>query len=155
MPKLVQGLNAEYIPAKWDGTDTSGIRCVGTTILVLMDQCAEKNSGGIILPIDLVEKFTAGSERGVLVALGNGAFLLNEDMSAWSGPKPQPGDRVYIEKYSGKLIKGLDGQTYRLMSYQNVGAIYEPQPDQKPYTDGTKIPPEALVHQGGPVSNVR
>ncbi len=143
MPKLVQGLNAEYIPAHWDGTDTSGIRCVGTTVLVLMDACAEQNSGGILLPLDVVEKLTAGSERGVLVAIGNGAFLLNEDMSAWSGPRPVPGDRVYIEKYAGKQIKGLDGKVYRLMSYQNIGAIYEAPKDEaeRPYTDGTKLPP--------------
>jgi len=131
MPRLVAGLNAEYVPAQWDGKDTSGIRCVGTTVLVLMDVCAETNTGGIILPPDVVEKHTAGSERGVLIAFGNGAFLLNEDMSQWSGPKPVPGDRVYIEKYAGKQIKGIDGKVYRLMSYQCIGAIYKSEADLK------------------------
>lgn len=131
LPKLVAGLNAEYVPAHWDGKDTSGIRCVGTTVLVLMDVCSDKTSGGIVLPPEVIEKFTAGSERGVLIAFGNGAFLLNEDMSQWSGPKPVPGDRVYIEKYAGKQIKGIDGAVYRLMSYQNIGAIYKSEADLK------------------------
>jgi chaperonin GroES len=90
-----------------------------------MDVCAEKNSGSILLPPDVVERFTMGSETGVIVKCGGGAFLLNEDMTPWTGTKPAPGDRVYVEKYSGKQIRGTDGKVYRLMSYNCVGAVYE------------------------------
>lgn len=124
-PRLIKGIQAEYIPAKWSGSDTSGVRVVGKCVLVLTDECSTKTSGGIELPEDLVERMSMAAESGVLVAVSPGAFLLNEDMTPWSGPKPQPGDRVYIEKYAGKQIKGRDGKTYRIMDYCSIGATYE------------------------------
>lgn len=143
-PRLIKNLHADYVPAKWDGTNRSGIRVVGKTVLVLMDRCSSVSSGaggaallqddgqkagsaGVTLPLDVVERMDQASETGVLVATSPGAFLLNEDMSPWTGEKPQPGDRVYIEKYAGKLIKGRDGLTYRLMDYTSIGATYEPE----------------------------
>lgn len=124
-PHLIKGIHAEYVPAQWSGKDTSGVRVVGKTVLVLMDECAPATSGGVALPEDLIEKMSMAAESGVLVACAAGAFLLNEDMTPWSGPKPQPGDRVYIEKYAGKQIKGRDGKTYRIMDYGSIGATYE------------------------------
>lgn len=125
-PRLIKGLHAEYAPAKWDGRDTSGVKCVGKTVLVLMDTCADITTGGITLPPDLIEKMNLASESGVLVKAAEGAFLVNEDGTPWSGFKPEPGDRVYVEKYAGRLVKGRDGQTYRLMDYAAIGATYEP-----------------------------
>ncbi len=124
LPTLVRSLHAEFVPAHWDGMDTSGIRVVGKCVLVLVDECAETTSGGIMLTPDAVEKLSAGCETGRLVAVSDGAFLLNEDMTPWSGYKPRPGDRVYIEKYAGKLVRGTDGRKYRLMDYGNIGAVY-------------------------------
>lgn len=129
--KLIKGLHADYIPAKWSGKDTSGIRVVGKTVLVLMDKCSPTSKGGIDLPEDIVEKMSMAAESGVLVAVSAGAFLLNEDMSPWTGVKPGPGDRVYIEKYAGKQVKGRDGETYRIMDYGSIGATYEAEPEQK------------------------
>lgn len=125
MTTVVQNLNAEFIPAKWSGVDTSGIRVVGKCVLVLMDECAPVTSGGIHLTPDAIEKLSAGGETGLLVAVSPGAFLLNEDMTPWSGEKPKPGDRVYIEKYAGKMVRGTDGRKYRLMDYGSIGAVYE------------------------------
>ena len=122
---FVNNLNAEFIPAKWDGIDTSGIRVIGKCVLVLVDECAPVTSGGIYLTPDAIEKHSAGCETGTLVATSPGAFLLNEDMTSWAGEKPRPGNRVYIEKYAGKLVRGKDGRTYRLMDYGCIGAIYE------------------------------
>lgn len=126
-PKLIKGLNAEYLPAVWDGNNTSGIRCVGTSVLVLMDLASEKTSGGIITPDFSVEKATLSSETGVVVHIADGAFRLNEDMSPWSGDKPSLGDRVFVERYAGKQIPGRDGRTYRLMDYKCIGGVYEPE----------------------------
>ncbi len=124
LPTVVRSLHAEFIPAQWNGYDTSGIRVVGKCVLVLVDECAEVTSGGIHLTPDAVEKLSAGCETGRLVAVSAGAFLLNEDMTPWSGEKPKPGDRVYIEKYAGKMVRGVDGRKYRLMDYNCIGAIY-------------------------------
>lgn len=130
-PRLIKGLHAEYIPAVWDGKDTSGIRVVGKTVLVLMDDCAPTTTGGIDLPPDIIEKMSMASESGVLVGISQGAFLLNEDMTPWLGQKPAPGDRCYVEKYAGKLVKGRDGKTYRLMDYGCIGATYEAESERK------------------------
>ena len=129
-PHLIKGLHADYIPAAWSGKDTSGIRVVGKTVLVLMDKCSPKSTGGVDLPDDLIEKMSMAAESGVLVACAAAAFLLNEDMTPWSGEKPKPGDRVYIDKYAGKLVKGRDGETYRIMDYGSIGATYEAEPEQ-------------------------
>jgi co-chaperonin GroES (HSP10) len=124
-PHLIKGLHADYISAKWNGHDTSGVRVVGKTVLVLMDECSPTSKGGVSLPEDMIEKMSMAAETGVLVAVSPGAFLLNEDMSPWSGEKPKPGDRCYVEKYAGKQIKGRDGKTYRIMDYGSIGATYE------------------------------
>lgn len=147
---LIKGIQADYIPARWSGVDTSGIRVVGKCVLILMDECSPVSSGaagmalmkesgvaaasvvpmpGVRLPDDVIERMTMGAETGVLVAVAAGAFLLNEDGTAWSGYKPRPGDRVYIEKYAGKLIRGRDGRNYRLMDYQSIGATYDEEQD--------------------------
>lgn len=126
-PRLIKGLHAEYVPAQWSGHNSSGVRVVGKTVLVLMDECAETTTGGVSLPPDTIERMSAAAESGVLVACADGAFLLNEDGTPWHGPKPAPGDRVYIEKYAGKQVKGRDGKTYRIMDYGSIGATYEPE----------------------------
>ena len=130
-PRLIKGLHATYIPAKWSGEDKSGIRVVGKTVLVLMDECSPKSMGGVDLTHDMVEKMSMASESGVLIAVSDGAFLLNEDLTPWTGPRPQAGDRVYIEKYAGKQIKGRDGQTYRIMDYGSIGATYVSDAEEK------------------------
>jgi chaperonin GroES len=126
-PRLIKGIQAEYVPAKWSGQNTSGVRVVGKTVLVLMDKCSPKTTGGVELPEDLIERQSMAAESGVLVACAAGAFLLNEDMTAWSGAKPAPGDRVYVEKYAGKVVRGRDGEMYRIMDYGSIGATYEPE----------------------------
>lgn len=124
-PALIRNLSAEFVPIKWNGENNSGVRVVGKTVLVLVDECSPVTSGGIHLTPDAIEKLSAGSETGTLVAVSDGAFLLNEDMTPWSGPRPKPGDRVYIQKYAGNLIRGKDGLKYRLMDYGCIGAVYE------------------------------
>lgn len=144
MNVLVRGIHAEFTPAEWSGQDTSGIRVVGKTVLVLMDAAAPKSSGDVILPEPIVENLSAGAESGVIVAVSPGAFLLNEDMTPWVGEKPAPGDRVYIAKYAGQLVRGRDGRIYRLMDYGNIGAVYDrvavtqPAATQSPRTENRR-----------------
>jgi chaperonin GroES len=123
--QLLKGLHAEFTPSEWDGVDTSGIRPVGPTVVVLCDVCSEISSGGAYLPIDYVRQQTLGSEQGVIVAIAKGAFVIHEDGSVWRDEKPKPGDRVYFEKYAGRLAKGQDGREYRIMDYKCIGALYE------------------------------
>lgn len=125
-PHLIKGLHADYKPAIWSGVDESGIQAIGPHVIVLCDECSDVTSGGVALPIDMVEKMNMASEQGVIVACGGSAFSIYEDGRAWrETDKPQPGDRVYFDKYAGRLAMGTDGRTYRVMTYQNIAAIYK------------------------------
>lgn len=155
-PRLIKGLHAEYIPASWGGVNTSEIETLGTTVLVLTDKCSPISSGeagrkfleengdadtkvlidsgkfrGIHLPSDIVERMDAAAESGVLVDVSPGAFRLDEDGFPWRGRRPEPGDRIYIEKFAGKFVRGDDGVMYRLMDYKSVGAIFKRKADVK------------------------
>ena len=78
----------------------------------------------MIIPDDMVQQMTMSAETGVIVALGCDAFLWNGDRSRkWEGYKPVPGDRVYLEKFSGQLVQGVDDRIYRLCTDKCIGAV--------------------------------
>lgn len=125
-PKLFKTTLAEFEKAKWTGKDTSGLHPLGDRVLVLPDKSAERTSGGVELPPDVTARHTLAAEAGVVVAVGDGAFTWNSDKATpYLGKKPVPGDRVAIERYSGQLFHGLDGQVYRLMESACIGALIE------------------------------
>lgn len=124
-PKLIKTSLGTYTPAEWTGTNDSGWHVVGDRILVLPDQAAEQ-SGGIHLPQDVVARMTMSAEGGLVVSVGDGAFKWNSDkVTPFEGRKPEPGDRVCIEKFSGQLLHGKDGKVYRLMESACIGALYD------------------------------
>ena len=125
-PKLIKGLQAEFVPAEWSGTNTSGLIVYGKNVLVRMDECGDVSSGGVALPMDLIDRMTEAAETGCIYSLGPEAFHLFEDGVRWTGDKPKPGDRVYLEKFSGLLARGKDGGVYRIMDYRCVAAGLEP-----------------------------
>lgn len=115
---------AAYIPAPYDGKNHSGIEPLGDRVLVLPDVAEELSVGGVHLPADVSARNAMGAETGVLVAVGEGAFVwTNDRIHPWAGRKPQPGDRVVIERYSGQVQRGLDGQVYRVCDAKAIGAL--------------------------------
>lgn len=125
-PKLIKTEHAEYIPAIWTGKNESGAYPTGDRVLVKCDKAAEKSSGGIELPQELTARMSMAAQAGIVVELGDGAFRWNSDkMTPYEGRKPKAGDRVCIEKYSGQLILGDDGEMYRLMESACIAAILE------------------------------
>lgn len=128
-PKLLFKTSiAEYVPAEWTGNNQSGVNPIGDRVLVLPDQAAEASSGGILLPGDLQDRHTMAAEAGVVIQLGDGAFIWNSDkQTPFHGRKPKPGERVCIEKYSGQLTLGDDGKQYRLMESACIAAIITPE----------------------------
>lgn len=123
-PKLIKTSVAEYVPAKWSGRNDSGFEPIGDRVLVLPDVASSRSSGGVELPQELTERMSMSAENGVVVAVGSGAFLWDPNsVTEFRGVKPVPGDRVYIERYAGQLVSGLDGQRYRLMNSSSIGAI--------------------------------
>lgn len=123
-PRLIKGLQAEFIPAEWPGQNTSGIRIFGKNVLVRMDSCAKTSTGGILLPEDMVDRMTEASESGCIYAVGAAAFRLFDDGHRWEGERPQVGERVYVEKYAGVKARGADGALYRIMDERCIsGAL--------------------------------
>lgn len=122
--RLFTADHAEYQFAAWDGTNRSGYQPLDDKVLVLMDAHVAQTSGGVWVPEEKVERQSMASESGVLVALGPAAFVWNDELTRkWVGTKPEAGDRVAVERYSGQLVNGMDGQQYRLMSARCVGAL--------------------------------
>jgi chaperonin GroES len=125
-PKLIQTRVAQYAPADYRGKNESGYHPIGDRVLVLTDQCADKTSGGIYIDPVAAERMTMAAETGTIVELGGTAFTWTADRTRrWEGDRPKPGDRVYIERYSGQVALGRDGQLYRILDDRCIGATME------------------------------
>lgn len=123
-PKLLKTTLAEYTPATYNGKNESGWKPVGDRVIVLPDEASDKSSGGVFIDPRTVERGTMAAESGVIVAVGDSAFLWNQDRSrAYEGYKPQPGDRVTFERYAGQLQLGDDRKHYRIMEDRCIGGV--------------------------------
>lgn len=119
--KLIKTLYAEYIQAPFLGENRSGWKPFGDYVLIRPDIIAKKSSGGIELPDDLAERMQLAALTGVIIENGEMAFRWNADRTRLhEGYKPQPGDRITFEKYSGKPFNGDDGNHYRLIPDKDV-----------------------------------
>lgn len=129
-PKLLKTTIAEYVPAAWTGVNKSGASPTGDRVLVLPDKAAEQVRG-VHIPIDIVARHSMAAEAGVIIEVGDGAFKWNSDkMTPFEGKRPQPGDRVCIEKYSGQLLRGDDDEVYRIMESSCIAAILTSEKDK-------------------------
>lgn len=127
-PRLIKGLQAEYIPAEYPGSNTSGIRVLGKNVLVRVDECSPRTSGKIELIETMVEQMTMAATTGVVCAVGPEAFRLFDDGTRWTGRAVEAGERVWFEKYAGQLQTGRDGATYRIMDYRAIAGAMEDEP---------------------------
>ena len=114
----------EFVLATWNGTNESGFDPLDDKVLILMDEHTDVTAGGIVIPGTIQDRQSAAGETGVVVALGPAAFVWDDDaVRKWEGKRPEPGDRVYVERYAGQLLQGADGRVYRLMSQRSIGAV--------------------------------
>lgn len=118
-PKLIRTENAQYEAQEWSGANESGWAPIGDAVLVLPDVAAETmgKAGLILAPADLQERHSLASESGVVIDMGEGAFV------KITGRKPQPGNRIVFERYAGRVISGQDGRTYRMMTADCVAGV--------------------------------
>lgn len=107
--------------------NTSGIQPVEYKILILPEQAEETDetlkrakAAGLVLVDKTTEREKMAQVKGRLVAAGGNAF---ED---WSGQVPQLGDTVWFAKYAGYVVKGDDGQEYRLANDKDISAVLVP-----------------------------
>lgn len=124
-PRLLKSSQlGEFVPFPYSGVNESGYEPIGDRVLVGPDSASDTTSGGVALTADHVDRTTRAAETGVIVACGSDAFHWTADkLRPIQGEKPKPGDRVYVERYSGQTLLGEDGRFYRLMECRNVGAV--------------------------------
>ena len=121
--KILSIQKAEYIPAPYFGKNESGCTPLGDRVVVRPDIAATK-VGNVELPDAVTERTQLSGTTGVLIEAGEDAFAWNFDRSRpWSGYKPQAGDRIYYDRYAGKVILGKDGVEYRLMDDKCIGGV--------------------------------
>src|SRR5258707_29146 len=121
--KLLHTPIGQFDLVAWAGRNTSGIQPFGDRVLILPDQ-ASTMIGGVLVPPEPIERMAEAAETGVLVGVGEGAWAWNGDRSRrYEGIKPEPGARVYFERYAGGKFHGQDGLVYRLMDDKSVGGF--------------------------------
>lgn len=103
----------------------SGINPTWNRVLVMPDKADEKMAGGLLYkPKTAQEKEEMAQVKATLIAVGGNAFDVGTP-DEWKPPIPKPGDRVYVAKYAGIILKGEDDEIYRLVNDQDVAAIIQ------------------------------
>jgi chaperonin GroES len=124
--KLIRktSLGAQYVTSAYSGKNTSQVAALDDNVLIMIDEAVEQTTGGIILTETAQEHHKAAAETGVVVEAGEGAFKFTADRSrAWTGLRPEPGDRVYFQRYAGQIIIGTDGREYRMMTDKCIAGL--------------------------------
>lgn len=116
----IQTFQTEAAPV----VNPSGITPTEFKVLVLPSPIEEVTKGGIIVPIDKVDKDKYATTDGVLVAMSHLAFTYVTD-EEWGDQKPKPGMKVVFAKYAGSRRKGKDGLDYILINDKDIVATIE------------------------------
>lgn len=121
-PRLLKGTQADYqLAPDFPGYNPSGLLPLGPNVLIRIDTCSQATAGGVMLADDMIEKMDAASESGVIYAIGK---------TAWRGysedERPQLGNRVYFQRYSGLTGNGGDGGRYRIMDESCIACLLDP-----------------------------
>jgi len=97
----------------------------GTHILVRVEDVAETTAGGIVKGTkEGLQREQMGSEFGYVIAMGPCAYdqLVCEIVDGVSQPWCEIGDKVFFQRYSGKVpeIDGLKPGTIRILEDEEV-----------------------------------
>jgi chaperonin GroES len=96
----------------------SGIHPVEFKVLIKPVAVEDKTQGGIFIPDSLKEKNKYATDKGTLLAVGAIAFTEPSWLEC-----PQVGDTVLFDRYAGGLVKGVDGEEYRLINDKEIQAV--------------------------------
>lgn len=110
--------------------NNSGIKPAGHRVLVLPEQDTEDEKAlkkiGLVIPGHTNERHRLAQMAGVVVEVGK---------TAWKDFKSEPwakeGDRIMFAKYSGVIIRGKDGNQYRMVNDEDVVALLDPEVEIK------------------------
>ena len=91
------------------------------TILLKPDEVETKTASGIVIPDMVTEKERKAVEYGTVVTVGPRAFIdYGSDPTILKG-----GDRICFARYSGKVIKDMDGTEFVLINDIDILAKIE------------------------------
>lgn len=110
--------------------NTSGIHPVGHRVLVLPEQETEDQKAlkriGLVMAENVNDRHRLAQMAGVVVGIGD---------TAWRDFKSEPwakvGDRVMFAKYSGVILRGKDGNSYRMVNDEDIVATLDPEVEIK------------------------
>lgn len=105
-------------------SDLENMKLAEYNVLVRMDPVEERTAGGIILTNDAVDRDALSRDVGTLVNVGEHAFNYVEE---WKNGPPQPGCRVLIAMYDGKMYD-VEGEKYRVIKDKSVVGWWDEQP---------------------------
>lgn len=116
----------------------SGVEPRGNRVLVKPDVINEKSEGGIIIPESDRNKHQAAQMAGVLVAVGQDAWMdrttivrrlldgqlkvVEQRITGYSRPAAKVGDRICFAQWNGRNFEGQDGEQYRLLNDEDIMA---------------------------------
>lgn len=105
-----------------------GIQPIDRRVVVKPETFEEYTKGGIFIPDESRERDEMGHLKADLIAVGSQAFedIENPDM------RPVAGMKVSIARYSGYLITGKDGASYRIINDTDVVAVLDGDWDIRP-----------------------
>lgn len=101
--------------------NNSGVEPLDMRVLIRPDPVMKKTAGGIILADETIEQQKYATVKGTLIAVGSNAWC--EAKAARGFIAPEPGARVMIAKYGGVVLKGDDGDEYRMMNDEDVVGV--------------------------------
>lgn len=125
-PNLIMTPLGQYEPAKWKGKNESGHHPIAERVLILPDGAADQTSGNVFVPEHIQERMAMAAENGVLVEAAVDAWTRSADRTGpYQGRRPEPGQRVSFQRYSGQIHHGKDGKTYRVMDDICISGIVD------------------------------
>ena len=100
----------------------SGISPTEYKVLVKPEKIEEVRRG-VYVPETVREKEQAAAQKGIIIDISPLAFTYEQwPVGAYA---PKVGDTVAFARYAGMLIKGNDGEDYRILNDKDVCAIYK------------------------------
>lgn len=112
----------------------SGIHPTGEKVLVRPIKTERKTDGGIIIPDAAASKYDLAQIKATVIEVGPTAFekeVYFEKTYGMPTVTPRSGDIIAIAKYAGYLLKGKDGEEYRIINDDDITAILEDDWDTK------------------------
>jgi len=96
-----------------DGTNPSGIKPLEYGVLVKQIEVEARTKGGLILPDEQRDRQQWAEQRARVIAVSPDAF-------AEFNSRVEPGEMVIIAKHAGGVVKGDDGEEYRIIKDRDI-----------------------------------